>query len=462
LQSSYFFKVSLILTSISLVLITILEVNFSSFIIPILSLIISVLVLYVIGIRKKIEYLAFIFFFSVGLFWISISTFFRIYLFDYAQNTADAFMFYQRSIDFNNNENINELLFLTEGSLAIFIWKSIYRFFFILGFNNTPLIGLIVNNIIMSLTAIIGVKIINTIFENKIEKAKNFILYFSSCGMFWMFSSVHVRDSFIVLFVSLLFFFAIRQMIFHSLKYKIYFLLSILLFSALFPFLRSEFYFIPAFIFFCTFLPSILIEKKKIYKYILFFILCLSLFLFFSSINLIEFNPFEALIKGQKGYQEEVDATASASSLGVKLIIDQQPIIRFFAGFLYLQIYPIPFWYGFKTDTIYDFYKSINLFFLWFTLSSIYVCFREINKYKLLIKKVVLFSFFVYVFMVFAIAMSSLETRHLAPFLVPLIIVACTPDYKNLINRKRFKTAFASILFFIFLVHLSWFILKYT
>ena len=62
--------------------------------------------------------------------------------------------------------------------------------------------------------------------------------------------------------------------------------------------------------------------------------------------------------------------------------------------------------------------------------------------------------------MVFAISMSSLETRHLGCFFVPLIVIACAPDYTKKVNIKRFKVAVISILSFILLVHISWGVLK--
>jgi hypothetical protein len=451
---------SFFLFFISLIMITVVENKIVVFSFTIFVLLFSCLLLFLSGVRKKSELSSFITFFSVGLFWIAVSSFFRIYLFDYSQNTSDAYFFYQKSIDFKSKESINELIILTEGSLAVYFWRLIYSLTSFFGFASTPFYGIIFNNLILSFTAIIGVKISNIIFNNDMERAKRFILYFCSCGIFWLAASVHMRDAFIIFLTTILFYFAIKQINNNTTKNKLVFFGIVIFFTVLFPFLRTEFYFIPAFIFFCTFLPSLFLQRHKFIRYIPFLLLFIFLIVVISNLGLFDFNLLEVLNRGKRGYQEEIDVTANAGSLGVKLVIDQHPLVRLLIGSLYLQIYPIPFWYGFKTDTIYDFFKSINLFFLWGILASIYVCLKEISFYTLEVKKYLFFSLFIYLLMVFAISMSSLETRHLGCFFVPIIIIACAPDYTKKINVKRFKIAIFNILLFILLVHVSWGILK--
>lgn len=451
---------SLFLFFISLILVTTIEKKVGVFFFPIIILLFTFPLLYLVGVKKKSEFTSFIFFFSVGLFWIAVSSFFRIYLFDYSQNTSDAYFFYQRATDLKSKESINELILLTEGSLAVYSWRLIYGLTSYFGFESTPFYGILFNNLILSFTAVVGVKTSNIIFNNDTGRAKRFIIYFCSCGIFWLAASVHMRDAFIIFLTTVLFYFAVKQMQKNTTKNKLIFFGITIFFTILFPFLRTEFYFIPAFIVFCTFLPSLLLQRKKFIIYIPFIILFVFIIIIISNLGLFDFNLIEVLNRGKLGYQEEIDATANAGSLGVKLVIDQHPLVRLLVGSVYLQIYPIPFWYGFKTDTIYDFYKSINLFFLWGILASIYVSLKEVSIYTLTIKKILFFSLFIYLLMVFAISMSSLETRHLGCFFVPLIIIACAPDYTTKVNIKRFKVAVISILSFILLIHISWGVLK--
>jgi hypothetical protein len=459
LQFNKLIKGSLLLFFISLIIITVVEKKLEIFFFPIIVLLFTSPVLYIIGIKKS-EFSSFIVFFSVGLFWVAISSFFRIYLFDYSQNSADAYFFYQRASDLHSKESINELLLLTEGSLAVYFWRFIYSLITYFGFENTPFYGIILNNLILSFTAIMGVKTLNVIFNNDMVRAKRFIIYFCCCGIFWLAASVHIRDAFLIFLTTIIFYYAVKQMQRNTTKGKIFFFGIVLSFTIVFPFLRTEFYFIPAFIAFCTFLPSLLLQRRKLIRYIPLILLCASLVIVFSNLDLFDFNLFEVINRARRGYQEEIDATAQEGSLGVKLIIDQHPLVRLIFGSVYLQIYPIPFWYGFKTDTIYDFYKSINLFFLWGILASVYVCLKEINVYTLSIRKALYFSLSIYIFMVFAISMTSLETRHLSCFFVPLIIVGCAPDYTKKTNIKNYKIAIFCILSFILIIHILWGILK--
>lgn len=459
----YLLVAASVLIVASAILISVVELNLLLFFLPPFFILIGTIFIFLLRSKHRLaELTAFFSFFSVGLFWIAVSSYFRIYLDDYSQNTQDAAFFVKMATATADTDKLAELLLLTEGSFAVYVWRGFYAFFSFLGFGKPVLVGLLLNNTLMSLSCVFGIKTIHSVFGRDDYKSQMFLLLFCSCGIFWLFSSVHVRDSFVVFFVAILFFLSVKQMVNNTLKNKLLFFVSIVLLTLFFPFLRTEFYFIPAFFLLCTFLPSFVLQYKKFVKYLPFLLFLVALIVIASTLNFSGLNLLEVLSKGQKGYLEEIEETASAGSLGVKLVINQPFIIRMIAGSLYLQLYPIPFWYGFRTDTIYDFFKSIDLFFIWGVLPTIYIVFKRFRQRILVEKKVLLFSFLSYLFMVFAIAMTSLETRHLACFFIPLIFVASTVDFRIQENLVSYKKILFGIVVVISGIHLLWAVFKFV
>lgn len=359
------------------------------------------------------------------------------------------------------DSGLNELLITSEGAFAIYVWVFIYKFFSTIGFQQTPTIGIIFNSWLLAIGCVIGVNIVKLIY-NEIRISRNFIVLYSLCAIYWLFGSVHIRDSFVVLLAISQFYFVIKYLKRKSIQSFIVLVITTIISSLFFPFLRTEFYFIPILFFAAAiFIPNFFGEKKKntliVVSVLIFILLTFSFLLFGGYIDLI----LDVLERGQKGYLDEIAETASSSSLGVKLIIDQPILIRLILGSVYMHIYPIPFWYGFKTDTIYDLFKSLNLFFLWGTLPLVYIVMREIKKQEKVLKEIILFCISVYIILVLAIAGTSLETRHLAVFFVPLLVIAAKPNLSNTLTFGLYKRTLAKILLLVVFVHLGWIALKF-
>ena len=81
----------------------ILNNDITSIFTSLLFLLFSFFILYIFKCRKKIFYNFFFNIYTIGLFWIAISTFYRLYLNDFLQNTLDPNNFYKYStISFDN------------------------------------------------------------------------------------------------------------------------------------------------------------------------------------------------------------------------------------------------------------------------------------------------------------------------------------------------------------------------
>jgi hypothetical protein len=399
---------------------------------------------------------SFYIFLAVEKKYFTISTFYRLYLNDFLQNTLDPNNFYKYSTISFDNISFIDILSATEGSLAIYIWRPFYNFFNYIGIGKPILIGHLVNNILVGFSGIIGLSICKYIYPNHNNIYNRFTTLFLFCSMFWQFQSIHFRDAFVLFFVTILFYFTIRYLFLNNTKNLIFLIFSVIILSFLFTFLRTEFYIIPIVYFILTYFIDTLYNKKnklKLFFGIFLIFLVLFIYLYFS-------NNYNTLVNyfylAKNGYQEEVNNTASSSSLGQSLIINQPAYFRIILGSIYVHIFPIPFWFGFKLDTIYDLFVSLNLFYIIGITPLIYLSYTNYNNTVL--KKIKIYILLSYIFIVSAISMTSLETRHISVFYIPLIIQASTVDF-TLFKNRYLKILFIliSLLFF---VNLLWFIIK--
>ena len=450
------YNINIFLFFLSIITIIILNNDISSIFTSLIFLLFSFFILYIFNCRKKIFYNFFFNIYTIGLFWIAISTFYRLYLNDFLQNTLDPNNFYKYSTISFDNISFIDILSATEGSLAIYIWRPFYNFFNYIGIGKPILIGHLVNNILVGFSGIIGLSICKYIYPNHNNIYNRFTTLFLFCSMFWQFQSIHFRDAFVLFFVTILFYFTIRYLFLNNTKNLISLIFSIIILSFLFTFLRTEFYIIPIVYFILTYFIDTLYNKKnklKLFFGIFLLFLVVFIYLYFS-------NNYNTLVNyfylAKNGYQEEVNNTASSSSLGQSLIINQPAYFRIILGSIYVHIFPIPFWFGFKLDTIYDLFVSLNLFYIIGITPLIYLSYTIYNN--TVIKKIKIYILLSYIFIVSAISMTSLETRHISVFYIPLIIQASTVDF------TLFKNRYLKILFFLisllFFVNLLWFIIK--
>lgn len=447
---------------IGIISISIFEQDISIFFLPYFILLISAVIFFVLKIRSKAALSGFFLYFSINLFWVGISVLFRNYFGDYSQNNTDAFFFYQMSTKSAVDNRLSELVLTSEGAFAIYTWVYVYKFFTLFGFTQTPTIGILFNSWLLSIGCVVSVKIVNFIYNDE-RISKKFIILYSFCAIYWLFGSVHVRDSFVVLLTIIQLYFTIYYLKYRTTFSYISLLLISILCTFIFPFLRTEFYFIPMlFVAGATFIPLFLRTKNKNTILLVSFLAVLISIGFVLFISGYADIIFEVLERGQKGYLDEVAETASSSSLGVKLIINQPLLLRLILGSVYLHLYPIPFWYGFKTDTIYDLFKSLNLFFLWGIIPLVYIGICNARRYEQVLKEITFFCIAIYLTLVLAIAGTSLETRHLSVFFVPLLIIAVKPDLKESLTKRQYKKILARLLSVIVFIHLAWIILKYA
>jgi hypothetical protein len=151
---------------------------------------------------------------------------------------------------------------------------------------------------------------------------------------------------------------------------------------------------------------------------------------------------------------------ATKDSLGTSLIIKQIFLIRLILGIVYIFVFPIPVWSGFQLETVYHLFKSFNAIFMYLLIPLIILSFRRIYQFRIFRTPAMLFCLFTVLGFALGIASTSLETRHLGAFFVPLFLVALLPDLELKEDRIAYKNLLLHFMVAIFIVHILWASLK--
>jgi hypothetical protein len=418
--------------------------------------------LFIGGIRSKFEYNAFFLSFSVCIFWFGISSIYYVYFNDPFQHSSDPANFYSIATADAAGLNLVNISLLSEGALAVFIWRSLYEIFSFIGFEKPMYIGILFNCLIVSLVSTVASRIVISIFGQDYRHLNFFILLFNTCAIFWLFATIHIRDSLILFLNTYLILRSVKFLLKPAINNGFFLGVSLIFATIIYPFLRTEFVFVPvsmALAIIAAYTVQLNSKLSRIRYLTLLTIAFIGIILVFSS----QITIINVLIAGKEGYESEIGQAANtASSLGVALVVNQPTLLRIFIGTVYLHVFPIPFWHGFQLQSVYDLYKSFHVIYFWFVLPLFVLGAKNIFKFKKQQSSALILLFFLYLGFSIAIAISSLETRHLSVFAIPLLIISTIPDLNSSIIRNAYKLNFIFLLSTVFILHLAWAFLKFV
>lgn len=414
---------------------------------------------------KQPELQVFLLTFSIGVFVGGLAQIYSLLIFKNLQSTIDSFVFYgwiSPHPPFTNMGNMRPI----DAPLAILIWQQVYKLTWLLGFQFGPYTGVMFNAMIIGLSGFFTVKIAREIFGDDHWRLRRVGILFSLCGLFILFSSIFLRDSFLVFF-NVLVLWGIVCWLVKQTKQSLIIAGALTIISAYATyFLRAETVYIFGIIWFLAFLLQL--TKKKLKPYHL-TILFFSLSLFILLMPYLS-NIYQSGANVQTSTNERYLALSRSSSqddsLGMQLIVSQSMPIRLILGSGLLMINPIPFWINFKIGlSEYHLIKGYNglyqLFVLPFAFTGLFLTFSRFNKDQEQNTPLKFLSVY-FISTIISVAITSMEQRHLAQFFPALIILAAVPDVRKTKIRKLFYR-FATMWFFIvFVVHFLWVVLKYT
>lgn len=419
------------------------------------------LLIYFLSNKKDFDiFCATLFIFNVCLFWTSVAAVYFNVFDDQQYQGQDSGFFLELS---KGAIFINPILFGTnyyDGIGAVNFWKLFYDLFALMGFAKLPYIGVTINTVIVSLSGLFSLKMVKLIYPSDTKRFYRYLFLFSSCGLFMLFASLHLRDAFILLFVTLQAYGWMRIIRYPNLINFILLLLitSISTFSLLW--LRTEFSAL-GFGFLLAFLASFIITNKwsRASQFLIYlfsaFMVGLLVFLMYSYTSVIY-----DLLDSTSLYAKEM-AKASGNSLGYDLILSQPLPIRLILSSFFIFILPIPFWSGMEENSIYFLLKSLNAVYFYFVIPLLVLSFLNFLSFKRLRNNINFFLLFCILGFTLIVAATSMEGRHIGSFLPLFLLFSLIPSLNKTLEKKNYRTILLAFLSMILMVHTLWIIIKY-
>ncbi len=383
--------------------------------------------------------------FSICWFWAGISAVYANIFNDALQNTRDAAMFFALARQGDTGLLLEDILGLGEGSLAVFTWMRVYDLFAALGFDRGRYIGVTFNVLLVSMTGVLGVKMVKLLFGVDPLRINRFILLFSLCGLFWMFASIHIRDAATLFAVSALMFFWVRYLAVPHLYNLMWLVAASIVALPTFGFLRKEFAFVPIAMLAVGLVAVLLGNSSKggrrlwIYVIAVFGIIVFTIILASPDLQLLDALVDDILVANKEHYTEVSAGESDASSLGYRLVVSAPLAVRLVLGSAYLLIMPIPVWHGFQLENAYDLFLSFYALFMYALIPLLGLAVYRMAQYKELRTAPLLFLLFIIVGFTLSIAGTSVEQRHLGSFFSAFVLLATVPDLNDRVDRRAYS-----------------------
>lgn len=400
--------------------------------------------------------------FAVGWVVAGVAAIYANHFHDAGQLYSDAGSFYEMAASQQAGDlSLIELQLMHEGALAIVLWAAVYDFFATLGFPRERYVGIIVNVTAVAVTAVVTLKMARLVYGDDPYRFRRLTLLFSACGLFWLFAGIHIRDSIVLLAVTLL---AYAWLKFLSKPNFGMSLLKItgasLLAGSSLVFLRGDFVFVPIAMAVAAIASLLLGRVNRRRRRIAYGMAAVGIAVIIILFSIFGDSMLYILLRGNEGYAELAAEESSADSLGLSLIINQALPIRILLGSGYLFLFPIPFWSGFQLDSAYALFKSFNVIFIYFIIPLLLMTVWQLWKRNESRSAFLLFLLFLSLGFTMAIAGTSLETRHFGVFLPSMFLLALLPDLREKINLKNYRKILVLVLGGVFSIHFSWLVMK--
>jgi hypothetical protein len=400
--------------------------------------------------------------FAIGLLAAGIASYYAIVLLDPFQLSSDASSFFELSSQAGPARSLQDLQTITEGAGAIVLWSWFYNLAALFGFPREPYIGILINVFLVAIAAVVCARSARRLYGDDEYRIRRLILFFTISGDMWLLAGVHLRDSVIFLMIALLTHAWIVYL--SDLKHSriIVAVLATVIAMPVLQVMRKEFFYVPLMVAFIAIVCLNFSRGRGDDRFITLVSVVGGLLLLL--VAAVVFGPQieTLLLAGRETYGGAAIADSRSGSLGTALIVQQPLPIRIALGVPYLYYFPIPFWVGFSDESAIQLFKSINaLSFYPISAFSFAGAFLILRNRQL---RSPAFLFLVLVPLVFSvsIALTSLETRHLAAFMSLFFLVGLMPDFRNPAERGVLRLSLFFTAASMVLVHAAWFTLRYA
>ena len=399
--------------------------------------------------------------FSIGWFMLGVGGMYAEVFGDPLQLSADAYHFFRLASDQVAGLNIEEIRALSEGAFAIVLWGKVYDLFSLMGFPRERYIGGLVNVTAIAFGVVFAVKTAILIFGNDDRRIRLLLALFSFNGIIWMFAGIHLRDGMVFLAVAALTLqcgsFLNRPSI--GIKFAI-FTLALVTSGAFLSLLRTEFFFVPmvmaaacAFAILFELRPDRSRQAKLVLSALS--VPVISLLAYFYGTDLTN-----SVSGGHEGYINHLSAQQADDSLAMRWIADAPTPLRAILGTIYLYIFPVPVWSGFLSNSAVDLFRSVNAISFYFVIPLLLLGIIRVTGSRVAREPPILFLLCISLGFSIAVALTSLENRHLGAFLAPILLFALVPDLSREPVRRNYRTLLSAFLVATFAIHIFWILIK--
>ena len=362
-------------------------------------------------------------------------------VFGHVQTGWDASLFYNVSTR-HFWRNVADIARYYDGAVAVFVWNRLYMLNTMLGFENGPWLGVLFNGFLVGLSAGLTIQTARYVVGSDARRLKLLGILFATCGMFWVFGALHLRDSFLLFTQTLLLYGFVRVLAIHQVSNVI--LLSIILFFVTLSslYLREEG--VPLIAAFCV-LGLMSWTRDRKYSGVRLFLLWIVGFIVASFFidTFVSYQEFvlRKITRVQQHYKEA--EALSKAGLRYSWVVDQPLLIRLITGSVYMHIYPIPLW---------AYFKPVFSEIYWITgYQGLYLAtitpFGVVGIYTALKQTIrrgpnappLCFLALCPILTLFPVVVTSLEPRHLGQFLPAFLILSVLPDRRSPRIRSQLK-----------------------
>jgi hypothetical protein len=398
--------------------------------------------------------------FAVCLFWAGVAAIYAGYFNDRNQLTSDAAGLFALASGEAGDLPLDDITRLTVGAGAVVLWRSAYNLFAAGGFEKGQYIGITLNIVLVSMTGVIGVKMVKLVFGRDAARLHLFVVLFSLCGMFWLFASLHLRDSALFIVFSALTFYWVQYLSSSHIANLACLVGASVGAFLLFAILRIQFALIPVAMT-AAGVAAMVIGSSPTHKQQRWGLVTVAIVAVLAVVLfvLLPQDLFDTIVRGKEMYAEVASEAADGGSLGNQLV--NAPLLaRLVLGAAYILIFPVPVWSGLQEGTAYHLFKTFHALFMYGLIPLLALATWRVVKRKEVRTAPVLYLLFVAIGLTLAVAGTSMETRHSGVFLVPALVLATLPnltDRAECESYRRLSVLFACL---VFLIHLAWLVLK--
>lgn len=386
--------------------------------------------------------------FSAALVAIGIARTMAVFFDDQLQNGSDAGSFFDASAFYLRDTNIDEVKIVINGWGAVSLWSLAYQMAGSVFGEPTPLVGLSVNALSLALGGAILVDAAARLpLGGGPRMAKRLYVW---CFIFWMFASFHLRDAFTV-------FFSILTLRIWLWVYGRYSTPRLLLaigasfgLARLISSVRDESWSIVAVM--VVFGVGGLVSRMKGGLGV---VVALTGVLVLTAVNQFVLQPLTGATQAIAFYQEGYQFGSDDNSLGHRMVVSRSGPLRAVLGFGYIHVFPIPAWSGFFLPSPYYWFKSLQVGYMVFLLPAAITGSITLFGRGAEPRSYLFFLGSCYVVIAGAVALSSLETRHVAQVLPCVILLAAVPHDQQKCTRLR-----SMFIAGLGIIHIAWVFVK--